>query len=352
MGILRTGGTSSCAILEEDGSAYCWGGNEFGQLGDGTTTDRLRPTKIVGSPLYSVPLPGSHTCALDRDALLCWGRNLSGEVGVGNTDPVHTPAIVGRGLVFWDVVVGDDFTCGTANEGTFCWGANDFGQLGTGAPGDSPTPVGVAGGHQFRLLAAAGHTVCGNTSLGEVFCWGNGADGELGNGQFGVTSSTPTQVSAPFQIFWMAIGANAAGQATVCATAENGLYCWGKNSDGEIGDGTKLRKSVPTQVAGLPGGPNSLIMPGGSHTCARTPRYEVFCWGKGGRLGTGSQQGSLTPVAVAGGLEFTWIWPALDHTCGWTQAEPSQAYCWGDNSRGQLGDGTTTARQAPRLVVF
>jgi len=350
VGLLRTGGNSSCAMLEEDGSTYCWGANEFGQLGDGTTTDRLTPTRIVGVPLYSVPLPGKHSCVLDQNALLCWGRNLSGEVGVGNTDPVHTPAIVSGDLTFSDFAVGDDFTCGTANEGTYCWGANDFGQLGTGQPGDSPTPVLVAGNHQFRLLAAAGHTVCGNNSVGEVYCWGNGADGELGNGQFGVTASTPTLLSVPFQISWIAIGSNAAGQATVCASGPNGTYCWGKNSDGEIGDGTKLRKSVPTQVIGLPGG--ILVAPGGSHTCALTRETAVFCWGEGGRLGTGSEQGSVSPVAIAGGLDFIAIVSGLDHTCAWTGAEPHQAYCWGDNTRGQLGDGTTTARLTPTRVLF
>jgi len=350
VGILRTGGNSSCATLEDDGSVYCWGGNEFGQLGDGTTTDRVTPTRIVGAPLFSVPLPGAHTCALDRDALLCWGRNLSGEVGVGNTDPVYTPAVVSGGLVFGDVVVGDDFTCAAANTGTYCWGANDFGQLGTGEPGDSPTPALVAGDHQFRLLAAAGHTVCGNTGVGEVYCWGDGADGELGNGQFGVTSAVPTLVPVPFQLFWIGIGANAAGQATVCASNDDATYCWGKNTDGEIGDGTKLRKSVPTKVIGLGGG--TQVAPGGSHTCAVTVRSEVFCWGRGGRLGTGSEEGSVSPVAIATDDAFSAVWSALDHTCGWTQAEPRQAYCWGDNARGQLGDGTRTKRLAPTRVLF
>jgi len=331
---------------------------EVSTAGEVTSSARSATARPrTGSPLpessalrFSVPLPGAHTCALDRDALLCWGRNLSGEVGVGNTDPVYTPAVVSGGLVFGDVVVGADFTCAAANTGTYCWGANDFGQLGTGEPGDSPTPALVAGDHQFRLLAAAGHTVCGNTGVGEVYCWGDGADGELGNGQFGVTSAVPTLVPVPFQLFWIGIGANAAGQATVCASNDDATYCWGKNTDGEIGDGTKLRKSVPTKVIGLGGG--TQVAPGGSHTCAVTVRSEVFCWGRGGRLGTGSEEGSVSPVTIATDDAFSAVWSALDHTCGWTQAEPRQAYCWGDNARGQLGDGTRTKRLAPTRVLF
>jgi alpha-tubulin suppressor-like RCC1 family protein len=350
VGGLRAGANSTCATVENGGGVFCWGANEFGQVGDGTTTDRLRPTG-VGAPLYSPPYPGDHVCATDNNGLYCWGRNVSGEVGVGTTDPAPTPSLVSGGLAFQQVVIGDDFTCGQANSGaTYCWGANDVGQLGTGVAGNSSVPVPVAGDPQFRVLAAAGRTACGATVTGELLCWGNGADGELGNGQFDVISTTPMPVGGGFQWEGVAIGANAAGEATVCAGTITALYCWGKNSDGEIGDGTKQRRSLPTAVVGV--SPNAQIAPGGSHTCARLPQATVVCWGKAGRLGNGTSQASLTPVAVAGGLVFAAIWSGRDHTCGRTDDEPSRAYCWGDNARGQLGDGTMTERLVPTRVVF
>jgi alpha-tubulin suppressor-like RCC1 family protein len=350
VGGLRANANSTCATIEEGGDVFCWGANEFGQVGDGTTTDRLRPTRVGGAPLYSPPYPGDHVCAPDSNGLYCWGRNLSGEAGVGTTDPVPTPALVTGGLAFQQVAVGDDFTCGLANSGvTYCWGANDVGQLGTGTPGNSSAPVQVAGDHQFHIVAAGGRTACG-IAMGQLLCWGNGADGELGNGQFGVTAGTPTAVIGAFQFYDVAIGANAAGQATVCASTMEAEYCWGKNSDGEIGDGTKVRKNVPTVVVGLPQG--GQVAPGGSHTCARFGSGAVFCWGKGGRLGNGTSQASMTPVAVTGGVVFAAIWSGRGHTCGRTDDEPSRAYCWGDNARGQLGDGTTTARLAPTRVLF
>jgi alpha-tubulin suppressor-like RCC1 family protein len=348
---LRAGANSTCASIEEDGTAFCWGANEFGQVGDGTTTDRRVPTPVVGAPRFSPPFPGDHACAQDLAGLYCWGRNTSGETGRGTTGTAPSPALVTGGLVFQQVAVGDDFTCGQENSGvTYCWGANDVGQLGTGVPGDSPVPVAVAGNPQFRVIAVGGRTACGATQTSELLCWGNGADGELGNGQFGVTATTPTPVAPGLQYFDVAIGANAAGQATVCSATANGEYCWGKNSDGEIGDGTTVRKNVPTAVIGLSA--NAQVAPGGSHTCARVPFATVVCWGKGGRLGTGNAQPSTTPVAVTGGLVFAAIWSGRDHTCGRSDDEPSRAYCWGANSRGQLGDGTTIARLVPTLVSF
>jgi alpha-tubulin suppressor-like RCC1 family protein len=352
IGDLRVGTNSTCATTEDEGTPFCWGANEFGQLGDGTTTDRLRPTPVAGAPRFLSPLPGDHACSPDVDKLLCWGRNLSGEVGVGTTAAVSTPALVSGGLVFAQVAVGADFTCGQAKTAvTYCWGANDVGQLGTGAASGSSVPVPVAGTAVFRALAAGGRTACGVTDTSEVLCWGDGADGELGNGQFGVTSATPIVVmGGDHQFLDVAIGANAAGQATVCAVARDGVFCWGKNSDGEIGDGTKVRKNVPTPVVGISS--PVYVAPAGSHTCVRLPSAEAACWGKGGRLGTGGSQGSLTAVPVAGGHVFAVIWSGRDHTCGRTDDEPSRAFCWGDNSRGQLGDGTRNTGLVPVQVMF
>jgi alpha-tubulin suppressor-like RCC1 family protein len=347
---IHAGVNTTCATVEE-GTPYCWGANEYGQVGDGTTTDRPRPTVVTGIPDFVPPIPGDHTCALDLSALFCWGRNDSGELGRGTTDPGPTPAVVTGGVAFQQVVVGDDFSCGLAISGaTYCWGANDVGQLGTGIPGPSPVPVPVAGSPQFSALAAGGRTACGATVTGELLCWGNGADGELGTGAFDITANIPGLVASNLQFTNVAIGANAEGQATVCAFTTEANYCWGKNGDGEIGDGTKVRKASPTLVLGdLPA---SQLAPGGSHTCARTPAATVYCWGKGGRLGTGGSAGSTTPVAVTGDILFSVVFAGRDHACGRTDDEPSTAYCWGENSRGQLGDGTTIARLAPTRVSF
>jgi len=348
---LRAAANSACVSLETEGTSFCWGANEFGQVGNGLPNDQLRPSQVVGAPPFSTPFPGDHACASGENGLYCWGRNSSGEVGNGSTDPVPVPALVSGGLTFQQVAIGDDFTCGIATSGvTYCWGANDVGQLGTGTPGNSSVPVAVAGDPQILSLAAGGRTACGVLSSGGMVCWGNGADGELGNGQFGVSAAVPELVAGGLELFAPAIGANAAGQATVCASTLDAAYCWGKNSDGEIGDGTTERKNLPTPVTGLPGGVQ--MAPGGSHTCARTPDAAAFCWGRGGELGTGDVQPSTTPVAVKGGIKFAAVYSGRAHSCGRTDAAPARAFCWGVKNRGQLGDGTRITRLEPTLVTF
>ena len=348
---LRAAANATCVSLEDQGTSFCWGANEFGQLGNGLTSDQLRPSQVLGAPAFSTPFPGDHACASGESGLYCWGRNSSGEVGNGTTDPVPAPALVSGGLSFQQVAIGDDFTCGIATSGvTYCWGANDVGQLGTGAPGNSSVPVAVAGNPEILSIAAGGRTACGVLSSGGMVCWGNGADGELGTGEFGMSAAVPTPVAGGLQLFAPAIGANAAGQATVCASTLDAAYCWGKNSDGEIGDGTTERKSVPTAVLGLPRGVQ--IAPGGSHTCARTVDAAVFCWGKGGELGTGDTQPSTTPVAVKGGIQFAAVYSGRSHSCGRTEAAPARALCWGANNRGQLGDGSRSTRLEPTQVTF
>jgi alpha-tubulin suppressor-like RCC1 family protein len=348
--VLRAGANSTCGRSEE-GELFCWGSNDFGQLGDGTLTERHGPAQVA-TGFFGIAIPAEHTCAYDgASAPQCWGRNMSGEVGGPASSPILTPTVVSGGLVFFDIAVGDDFSCGIAGDShTYCWGANDVGQLGTGTPGASAVPVPTAGDQPFRALAAAGRTVCGTTGgAPEMYCWGNGKDGELGNGVFETSANVPTLVSGNHQLLIPAIGGDADGRATVCGLADDGIYCWGKNDNGEIGDGTTTRRSAPTLVQGNLG--PAQVEPGGSHTCARTVSAQVYCWGKGGRLGTGSTQGSLTPVPIKGNLTFSAITAGRDHTCGWTDENPSIAYCWGQNDHGQLGNGTTAASMEPTAVL-
>lgn len=350
VGALRVGVNTTCASVEDPGTAYCWGANEFGQVGDGTTADRSRPTAVVGAPRFTAAYPGDHACVVDAAELLCWGRNLSGELGRGTLVPGPTPGAVLGDLAFQQIAIGDDFSCGIAGSGaTYCWGANDVGQLGTGVPGTSSEPALVAGDLQFGSIVAGGKTACG-IAIDQLYCWGNGADGELGTGAFDVSASVPTAVAGGLHVLIVAIGADVGGRATVCALAQEGPYCWGKNTNGEVGDGTTVGRSVPTAVLGLDA--NVQLAPGGSHTCARVSSAEVVCWGKGGRLGTGSAAPSLSPVPVAGGHVFAAIYAGRDHTCGRTDDDPSTAWCWGENARGQLGDGTTTRRLSPGRVAF
>ena len=148
-----------------------------------------------------------------------------------------------------------------------------------------------------------------------------------------------------------------AGKLHTCALDSTGqAYCWGRNSDGQLGDGSTNTSNVPVPVSGPP---FIAIAAGTSHTCGLTSAGVLYCWGKNdkGQLGTGNTASINSPTAVAGGLQFASVSVGENHTCGVTKdpvtLSPSPlVYCWGDNQFGQLGDGTLTDRPAPTKVAF
>src|SRR5437773_11735111 len=291
MPTVSAGGSHTCANATR--GIYCWGLNDEGQLGDGTRITRLSPvpvTSYVGGS--DVIAGGSHTCAYF------------------NTDP-------------WDYGVT-----------TTCWGSNVQGQLG------NPNMTVIA-------LAAGGSHTGGNDYdlLPALYCWGSNQHGQLGAGLVSNFSPVPFRVASFF-----GNGAVSAGRSHTCANitvgGTGGLYCWGLNDDGQLGDGTTIQRTSPVLVSG---GPFSDVTAGGSHTCALTSAGTTYCWGANdhGQLGDGTTTMRTSPVLVAGGLTFVSLSAGGSHTCGVTV---SGAYCWGANGNGQLGSGRTTDSAMPVKV--
>jgi alpha-tubulin suppressor-like RCC1 family protein len=297
----------SCAVTVA-GGVKCWGENNFGQLGDGTNTRRLTPVDVIGLPAAAVSVAAGwyHTCAvLTGGALHCWGRNDSGELGDGTTTLRFVPAVVSgleSGVV--EVTAGPSFTCAiTSTAGAKCWGVNQRGQLGDGTTTDRRTPVDVtsltsgvahitAGGTPPQGVAAeyGGHT-CAATTAGGVKCWGFNRTGQLGEGSL-VDHLTPFDVTG---LTSGALQVSAAGLRTPCsgsATAFScglisggGVKCWGSDHSGALGNGGAPfcgpgGSSIPVDVVGLPG-PATAVSAGGAMACALVSDGRVFCWGEG-----------------------------------------------------------------------
>lgn len=291
----------SCALTVA-GAVLCWGNNDYGQLGDGSTETRLVavPVTGLGSGVSAISARRLHVCAIAAGAVKCWGRNASGQLGDGNfsaysTVPVNTlnlPAGITR------INAGEEHTCAvTAGGAAKCWGENTFGQLGTGVAGNSALAgdvIGLSSG-VADIVASNTHT-CARTVAGAMRCWGRGANGRLGIG-------TVDDQPFPVNVVGMTTGVTsiAAGGRHTCAVRNGAVSCWGANSQGLLGDGTLETRLLPTTVVGLGSG-MAAVYAGDRHSCARSTSGMVKCWGNddSGEIGDGGRDHSQ-PAAVING---------------------------------------------------
>ena len=356
-GLIAAGGYHTCA-LASNGTVRCWGDNTTGQLGVGTSAQRLAPVQVagLGSDIQADAAKGAFSCALTpAGGVKCWGDNSHGELGDGTLMQRRTPvAVAGLGSGVRSIATGDLHTCAVTTAGAvLCWGSNIYGQLGDGTTTQRQTPVPVAGlGSGVRSIAAGGNHTCAVTTAGAVFCWGDNISGQVGDGTT-LKRTTPVVVSGQGS----GVQSIALGFYHSCALSTGGaVSCWGYNAVGAIGDGStgddNHNRLTPVPVTGLGSGVRE-IAAGYEHTCAVTTAGAVQCWGWNphGQLGDNSTTTRLTPVPVAGlssGVQD--LAGGVFHTCAMVAG--NAVFCWGSNAVMQLGDGTTTDRLTPVAVLF
>ena len=344
-------GIHTCARTST-GGVECWGYNFSGQLGNGTTIDSSVPVAVSGlsSGVSTISAGGVHTCALTTGGgVECWGNNADGELGNGTTIDSSVPvAVSGLSSGVSAISAGGVDTCAlTRGGGVECWGDNANGELGNGTTTDSSVPVAVSGlSSGVSAISAGGVHTCALTRGGGVECWGYNADGELGNGTT-TDSSVPVAVSGLSSgVSTISAGDYGDDEDTSALTSIGGLECWGYNGAGQLGNGTTTSSSVPEAVSGLSSGV-SAISAGAYTTSAITSGRGAECWGgnSNGELGNGTTTSSSVPVAVSGlSSGVSTISVGTFHTCALTSAGGVQ--CWGGNGYGQLGDGTSTGPQS------
>lgn len=346
-----SGGNQHACAIRTDGTVWCWGRNDYGQLGDGTIADSAVPVQVAGiTDAHEVRAGELFSCARSgAGAMQCWGRNDFGQLGDGTKADSRTPVQVQNVSGATSIALGDSFACVIAGGGAVsCWGENGDGQLGDGTKTTRSSPAAI-GGYTAKAISADRSTTCAVGTDGVVSCWGANDEGQLGSGD-NLSQSRPNAT----ELTGMA-GVAVGGGFSCAFDAAGRVFCSGSNVYGDLGIGTETSYGNPSQnttryvQAQLPAKAVELVA-AADHVCARDDQHQLWCWGRAedGRFGDGNFANRTRPVltpfvnVAAFGL-------ADQTTCVIDDTGASR--CAGDNSRGQLGDGRPTSKGTPQAVL-
>ncbi|GEL75434.1 hypothetical protein MVI01_72180 [Myxococcus virescens] len=341
-----SGGWCTSFFLKEDGTLWAWGRNEYGQLGDGTTTARFTPVQVHGLTGVAAVAAGnsSHSAALKADGTVwTWGYNGNGALGDGTTTNRATPAQV-QGLTGVVAVAVGGHTVAVKSDGTvWAWGWNEKGQLGDGTTTGRLTPVQVKGLTGVVAVAATSYHTVAVKSDGTVWAWGWNEDGQLGDGTT-TDRLTPVQVQGLTGVTAVAVGY----YHNVALRSDGTVWAWGWNNYGQLGDGATTNRSAPVQVQELTG---VLTVAGGAgHSVALKSDGTVWSWGSNtyGQLGDGAWTNSFVPVKAQNLTGVVAVSTHSLHTLA--MRSDGTVWAWGLNAHGELGEAPETYRSTPGRV--
>jgi alpha-tubulin suppressor-like RCC1 family protein len=368
---IEAGRSHSCARTS-DGNYWCWGDNSYGELGNNSTNSSSVPvyndTPEWIAPRQRLVAGWYDACVLDSayGEVKCWGWNGYGEIGTGQIGMQEAPgnpvsrltnvtALAG-GLLYFCALENDAGGAQPVGQ-VMCWGYNGQYNLGTGDTTNHATPVNVMTGPSTKLTdVVAIAPGCAARADGTVWCWGLNSYGQVGN-----NSTLPAPYATQVTGLSGVVSLSGDEQSGYCAIKLNGtIWCWGRNNLGQLGDGTFTDRPVPVQVVGLPTGDMvpTIVATAASHSCAVITGggsgTEVLCWGSNshGQFGNGTTNDSPTPTTVGYPLTFPVGTVALsvhqDTTCVINNGVP---ICWGYNFAGEVGDGTTSDRLGPFWIT-
>lgn len=359
---LAAGMNHTCAL--RGGQVWCWGLNRGGMLGVGEP-DReeiLKPRRVVGlERVVQIVADYDFTCAVDDGhAVYCWGDNDRGQLGSDDLAGRSTPTRI-AGLVADRLVAGYERACARVGAGFRCWGTGELGDGVAHLQQKVPLEIAALAGVD-ELVLGDGHAC--TLAAGAVRCWGQNDNGQLGNGEGGCRYEREPCPSStclpPRECKHAAQPVSVVGVPSIAEVAAGGSYTHLRAVDGTIwvtgqqgvtmDFGAENPAYRPRPLAGLPAMVE--LDAGNSHACARTAGGEVWCWGDDsfGELGhpRSSHGGQEGPARVASLPPASALALGIFFTCALTgTGAATQAWCWGDNGRGQLGDGTTERRETP-----
>jgi len=326
-----TAGGAHSLTIRSDGTLWAWGWNEYGQLGDGTATDRHRPVQIL-TDVVSVAAGVYHSLAIRSDGTLwAWGRNEYGQLGDGTATDRHRPVQILTDVI--SVSSRRHHSLAIKSDGTiWVWGWNEYGQLGDGTATDRHRPVQVL--TDVVTVAAGGYHSLAIRRNGTLWAWGKNEYGQLGDG-------TTTDRLWPTQILTDVVSVAAGWYNSLAIGSDCTLWTWGRNEYGQLGDGTAIGRYRPVQVLT---DVVSVAAGGGNSLAIRSDRT-LWAWGQNeyGQVGDGTTISRLSPVQVS--IDIASVVAGYRHSLA--ICSNGTLWAWGWNGRGRLGDGTTTVRHEP-----
>lgn len=355
-------GTNHTCALHAGGAISCWGNNWVGGLGSGQSHDELAisavPVSVIGiNDATAISTGANHTCAVHQErAISCWGHNFYGQLGnrkrLSDADSSTPVSVLGIDDAI-AIAAGERHTCALREAGTIsCWGDNQYGQLGSDSEWTHAlVPVQAKSIAGAKAITAGSFHNCAVLGNNTVSCWGNNLQNQLGTGQLAAFAREP----------WLTLDVVGAidveaGDRHTCALHEDGaVSCWGHDNYEQLGRSPLIAEpsprisSLPVWVTGITDA--VAVAAGGSHTCALLFTGNVFCWGANsrGQLGngrSGAENNSLTPTPVSDIRDAVAIAAGASHTC--VIHRDGSVSCWGGaNEYGQLGNGTSLPYAVP-----
>lgn len=356
--------THTCGI-KTDGSAWCWGADNYGQLGNGAVVgSKDVPQAVTGGGTWArITATTYSTCGIKSDGTAwCWGRGNNGVLGNGATADQPNPVAVSTagvsGTAWTRIAGGSEHVCGIRDDNTaWCWGNGFNGARGDGSTSTSQTtPVAVSGGFTWSEIYAGTSYTCGIRTTGAAYCWGTGTGGWIGDG--GTSNrTTPALVSGGGSWLSLSVGNNPGTSGHTCGIKSDNLaYCWGVGNVGQLGNNAQIAsQTTPLQVT-IAGGPWVQIEAGQQYTCGRRADGLVNCWGEswGGGHGTGigAETEFFFPYKIAGSpwRDISTNGDGFDFSCG--VKTDGTGWCWGDNGTGQLGINSSLIEIFPQTQIF